>query len=171
MIIVLCFVSLVHSWWPWRSSSDEGTCILRTQDGWLKKPCNEYHPFICERDINRQSIPLTIRCGDAPLPLAPIRTKITTSTTTASTTTTKESTTKIFIRQPRPTVAFVQPPVVTKEILASNSEENFFDPPIIPTYEELVTPKVIPEQKDLDNDKKSSMVDPSKIMHLILINS
>jgi len=53
-----------NSWWPWRSSTILGKCVLRTQDGWIKRPCNEEYGFICERDINRQSIPLTIRCGN-----------------------------------------------------------------------------------------------------------
>jgi hypothetical protein len=30
----------------------------------MKKPCNEEQAFICERDINQHSIPLTVRCGN-----------------------------------------------------------------------------------------------------------
>ncbi|CAF1556039.1 unnamed protein product [Adineta ricciae] len=71
---------IVHSWWPWRSSSNIGKCILRTSDGWLKRPCTEEQAFICERDINRQSLPLTIRCGN---PLSTTISSTTFSTTTA----------------------------------------------------------------------------------------
>ncbi|UJR10705.1 hypothetical protein I4U23_014898 [Adineta vaga] len=82
-----------HSWWPWRSSSSTGKCILRTSDGWIKRSCNEEQAFICERDILRQSLPLTIRCGN-PLPtLIPSSKPLTTTSTTTITTTTTTTTT------------------------------------------------------------------------------
>ncbi|CAF1522589.1 unnamed protein product, partial [Adineta steineri] len=72
---------LVHSWWPWRSSPTSGKCVLRTSDGWLKHPCQDEQAFICERDINRQSIPLTIHCGNVPsTTIPPMKSSITTTT-------------------------------------------------------------------------------------------
>ncbi|CAF1567182.1 unnamed protein product, partial [Didymodactylos carnosus] len=76
------------SWWPWRTStpsddknSDASNCVLRTQDGWVKKPCENAYAFICERDTNRELIPLSVRCGNAQQRLFP---SPTTTTTTSS---------------------------------------------------------------------------------------
>ena len=80
-----------HSWWPWRSSTGNGKCILRTQDGWIKKSCQEEQAFICEREMNKQSIPLTIRCGNIQTTTIP-STKLTTTTTTTTTTTARTTT-------------------------------------------------------------------------------
>ncbi|CAF1490515.1 unnamed protein product, partial [Adineta steineri] len=75
----------IHSWWPWRSSPTNGKCVLRTSDGWLKHPCQDEQAFICERDINRQSIPLTIHCGNVPsTTIPPMKSSITTTTTIAT---------------------------------------------------------------------------------------
>jgi hypothetical protein len=64
-----------------------GQCVLRTQDGWSKRPCDEEHAFICERNINQQSIPLTIRCGNPQsTTIPPIQITTTTVTTTQNTT-------------------------------------------------------------------------------------
>lgn len=68
----------VHSWWPWRSSSEQGNCVLRTADGWMKRPCNEEHASICEREIKAVPIPVTIRCGQ------PMTTILTTTKTTTT---------------------------------------------------------------------------------------
>ena len=81
-VIKLSFIE--HSWWPWRSSSISGRCVLRTQDGWTKRPCIEEQAFICERNINRQPIPLTIRCGSDKSPMTS-STKTTPSTTQRTT--------------------------------------------------------------------------------------
>ena len=85
LFVFINLIFKVHSWWPWRSSSGEGKCVLRTQDGWLKRPCDEFQAFICERDINRQSIPLTVRCGNAQAPLSSTIITTTTMITAAST--------------------------------------------------------------------------------------
>lgn len=77
-------LSLVHSWWPWRVSSMPGKCLLRTSDGWMKRPCNEEQAFICQRDEKRQRVPLTIRCGDIQQPT--IISSVPTMTTTIETT-------------------------------------------------------------------------------------
>jgi hypothetical protein len=127
----------IHSWWPWRSSPDEGKCVLRTQDGWLKRPCEEFQAFICERDINRQSIPLTVRCGNAELPLS--STIITTTITTDSTR--------------RPTVSFIQPPIVHEEIPSPIYKQHFFVPPVIPT--------INTEQAKTTIDTKTNSIDPN----------
>jgi hypothetical protein len=90
-------IFLGHSWWPWRSSLTIGKCVLRTQDGWIKRPCSEAQAFICERDINRQSIPLTVRCGNIrPTTISSIKPIITTITKTTVPTT--EHTTMSFIQ-------------------------------------------------------------------------
>ncbi|CAF5134696.1 unnamed protein product, partial [Rotaria magnacalcarata] len=77
-----------NSWWPWRSSSNTGKCVLRAQDGWTKRSCNEEQAFICERDINRQSIPLTVKCGNVQkttmLPMKTITRTIESSLTSSS---------------------------------------------------------------------------------------
>ncbi len=140
------FVFKVHSWWPWRSSPDEGKCVLRTQDGWLKRPCEEFQAFICERDINRQSIPLTVRCGNAELPLS--STIITTTITTDSTR--------------RPTVSFIQPPIVHEEIPSPIYKQHFFVPPVIPT--------INTEQAKTTIDTKTNSIDPSKINLILFFN-
>ncbi|CAF3392899.1 unnamed protein product [Rotaria sp. Silwood1] len=105
----------VHSWWPWRSSSTIGKCILRTQDGWIKRPCNEEQAFICERDMNRQSIPLTARCGNVQ-PTTILSTKRTTTTVVTTTTTTIMSSTQ------HATISFIH----HEKIALKNIEENFF---------------------------------------------
>lgn len=142
------FFDLALSWWPWRSSANEGTCVLRTQDGWLKRPCNELNAFICERNINRQPIPLTVRCGNAPLPVLPI-----TSTTIQTSTT--EKTTRNSMRPTRPTVAFIQPPIVSKEISMSNNEENIFH-----RQEKIMKTTNSPEQMTA-TETKQNIIDPS----------
>ncbi|CAF1154731.1 unnamed protein product, partial [Didymodactylos carnosus] len=90
------------SWWPWRTStlSDEkildiSNCVLRTQDGWVKKPCEDAYAFICERDALRESVPLSVRCGNAQQRMFPssIMTTTTSSSTTLSTISTIVSTT------------------------------------------------------------------------------
>ncbi|CAF0832043.1 unnamed protein product [Rotaria sp. Silwood1] len=105
----------IHSWWPWRSSSTIGKCILRTQDGWIKRPCNEEQAFICERDMNRQSIPLTARCGNVQ-PTTILSTKRTTTTVVTTTTTTIMSSTQ------HATISFIH----HEKIALKNIEENFF---------------------------------------------
>ncbi|CAF3376056.1 unnamed protein product [Rotaria sp. Silwood1] len=107
--------SKLHSWWPWRSSSTIGKCILRTQDGWIKRPCNEEQAFICERDMNRQSIPLTARCGNVQ-PTTILSTKRTTTTVVTTTTTTIMSSTQ------HATISFIH----HEKIALKNIEENFF---------------------------------------------
>ena len=119
------FFFLVHSWWPWRLSLNEGKCILRTQDGWLKRPCDELQAFICERDINQQSIPITVRCGNAQAPLSSTITR-TTSTILPSSIIT--ATTKQY-----PTVSFIQLPIVHKEISSPIYKQSHFISPVIPS--------------------------------------
>jgi hypothetical protein len=131
----------VHSWWPWRFSIDEGKCILRTQDGWLKRPCNEFHAFICERDINQQSIPLTVRCGNAQ---ASLSSTIITTTTTAPTPTTSTR---------RPTVAFIQPPIVHEDIPPPLYKQQSLVPSVFPSINK--------EQEKTTVQTKSSSIDPS----------
>ena len=94
-ILLLLLLLVVHSWWPWRSSSEQGNCVLRTADGWMKRPCNEEHASICEREIKAVPIPLTIRCGQ--------------STTTIGTTTTTTTMMKPSVRRSGVT-PFVGPP-------------------------------------------------------------
>jgi hypothetical protein len=134
------FFSKVRSWWPWRSSLGEGKCILRTQDGWLKRPCNELQAFVCERDINRQSIPLTVRCGNDRAPLSSSTIITTTITTILSTTSTR-----------RPTVSFIQPPIVHEEIPSLISQQHVFIPSInteqTPTTIETKTNSIDPSEK------------------------
>lgn len=125
------FLSKVRSWWPWRSSLEEGKCILRTQDGWFKRPCNELQAFICERDLNRQLIPLMVRCGNAEAPLSS-STIITTTTSTR-----------------RPTVSFIQPPIVHEEIPSPISQPHIF------------VPTINPEQAQTTNETKTSSIDPN----------
>ena len=67
------------SWWPWRSSNQSDQCVLHTSDGWIKYSCNEQHSFICQRNINRQSIPLILNCGNVQSTTIPL-TKIITTT-------------------------------------------------------------------------------------------
>ncbi|CAF0765862.1 unnamed protein product [Rotaria sp. Silwood1] len=105
----------IHSWWPWRLSLNEGKCVLRTQDGWIKRPCDELQAFICERDINRQSIPLTVRCGNAQAPLS----STIIITTPSSSSSPPQPTTTIITSTRRPTVSFIQPPIVHEEIPSS----------------------------------------------------
>jgi hypothetical protein len=131
------FLFKVRSWWPWRSSLGEGKCILRTQDGWLKRPCNELQAFVCERDINRQSIPLTVRCGNDRAPLSS-STIITTTTTILSTTSTR-----------RPTVSFIQPPIVHEEIPSLISQQRVF------------IPSINTEQTATTIETKTNSIDPS----------
>ncbi|UJR35112.1 hypothetical protein I4U23_027883 [Adineta vaga] len=119
----------VRSWWPWRSSSEEGKCILRTQDGWFKRPCHELQAFICERDTDQQSIPLTVRCGNDQVPLS--TTTITTTTLSSSIRTTI-ITTNAAVRASPPTVSFVQPPIDQVEISSLASKEHIFVPAINP---------------------------------------
>jgi uncharacterized protein YcbK (DUF882 family) len=66
-------------------------------------PCNEEQAFICERDINQQSKPVTVRCGNAQ------------PTTISSTTTVARPTTTTAI-------AFIQ----QKKFSVKNDEQNFF---------------------------------------------
>ncbi len=135
--ISISLFMVVHSWWPWRSSLNEGKCVLRTQDGWLKRPCEEFQAFICERDINRQSIPLTVRCGNAQSPLS--STIITTITTTASTR--------------RPTVSFIQPPIVHEDSPSPIYKQQVFVPPVVSSIKS--------EQAKTTVETKSSSIDPS----------
>ena len=131
------FFFKVHSWWPWRSSLDEGKCVLRTQDGWLKRPCDELQAFICERDINQQSILLTVRCGNAQAPITSI---ITTTTRTR-----------------RPTVSFIQPPIEHEEIsLATHRQDSFVSllPPMVTSMNT--------KQEKSTIETKSNSIDPSK---------
>ena len=145
--------SSVRSWWPWRSSLDEGKCVLRTQDGWLKRPCDEQQAFICERDINRQSIPLTVRCGNAQSTLS---STIITTTPPSPTTTIASITTST----PRPTVSFIQPPVGRDDIPSSLYKPHLFVPSI--------SPSVNTEQPKTTIETKTSSIDPSKIHRLFL---
>ncbi|CAF2765614.1 unnamed protein product [Rotaria sp. Silwood2] len=118
----------IHSWWPWRLSLNEGKCVLRTQDGWIKRPCDELQAFICERDINRQSIPLTVRCGNAQAPLS------STIIITTPSSPPPPPITTIITSTRRPTVSFIQPPIVHEKIPSSSIYEpdNFF-PSVIPS--------------------------------------
>lgn len=140
------FIFKVHSWWPWRLSLGEGKCVLRTQDGWLKRPCEELQAFICERDINRQSIPLTVRCGNAQIPLS---TTIITTTTTIT-----PKTTIIPDNTRRPTVSFIQPPIVHEEIPSTVYKQNVFVPSVIPSTDSE-------QQSKTTIETKTSSIDPS----------
>ncbi|CAF1252897.1 unnamed protein product [Rotaria sordida] len=106
----------IHSWWPWRSSSTTGKCVLRTQDGWIKRPCNEEQAFICERDMNRQSIPLTVHCGNAQS-----TTILSTKRTTTTVITTTTTTTTMIPSTQRTTISFIH----QENISLKNIEENF----------------------------------------------
>ncbi|CAF2797307.1 unnamed protein product [Rotaria sp. Silwood2] len=113
------------SWWPWRSSSTIGKCVLRTQDGWIKRPCNEEQAFICERDMNRQSIPLTVRCGNVqPTTILSTKKKSTTAATktTTTTTVTVTTTTTIITSTQRTTISFGH----QEKIALKDIEENIF---------------------------------------------
>lgn len=143
------FFQLAHSWWPWRLSSNEGKCVLRTQDGWIKRPCNELQAFICERDINRRSIPLTVRCGNAQAPLS--STIITTTTTSSS----SSVSTIITTSTRRPTVSFIQPPIVHENIPSPIYKNNNFAP--------TVTSLINSEPVEIEIDKKTNSIDPSNI--------
>lgn len=57
-----------------------GKCLLRTADGWMKRPCNEEQAFICQRDEKQHRVPLTIRCGN----IQPSTMMMITTTTTTS---------------------------------------------------------------------------------------
>ena len=146
---------LVHSWWPWRSSINEGNCILRTQDGWLKRPCDEYQSFICERDIHRQSVPLTVRCGNAKAPLITTISSTTTTTTTTTITTTMTVKTITMSSTRRPTVPFIQPPI-ENEILSipSMSKQEIYEPPA----------PIDLEQVQITIETKTNSIDPSKMI-------
>lgn len=135
----------VHSWWPWRSSLGEGKCVLRTQDGWLKRPCDEQQAFICERDIHRQLIPLTVRCGNA-------------QTTLSSTIITITTTTAIPIIPTstlHPTVSFIQPPVEHEDIPSPVYKQHLFVP--------AISPSINTEQPKTTIETKTNSIDPSKI--------
>ncbi|CAF3823419.1 unnamed protein product [Rotaria sordida] len=128
----------IHSWWPWRLSLNEGKCVLRIHDGWIKIPCDEQHAFICERDINRQSIPLTVRCGNAQAPLS--STIITTTTPPPP----PPPTTTIITSTRRPTVSFIQPPIVHEEIPSPIYKPDDFVPSITPEQNETKTNSIDP---------------------------
>lgn len=136
----------IHSWWPWRSSTNEGNCVLRTQDGWLKRPCDEYQSFICERDIHRQSVPLTVRCGNAKAPL---------TTTTISTTTATAAKAITIPSTRRPTVPFIQPPIGNDEILSvpSISKQEIYEPSVLPSINS--------EQDQTTIETKTNSIDPN----------
>jgi hypothetical protein len=142
------FFFKVNSWWPWRSSLDEGKCVLRTQDGWLKRPCEEYHAFICERDINQQLIPLTVRCGNAQIPLS------STIITTTTMITTIDSTR-------RPTDSFIQPPIVHEDIPSPIYKQHLFVPPMIPSINS--------EQAKTTIETKTSSIDPSRTNQFLFL--
>ncbi|CAF3626323.1 unnamed protein product [Adineta steineri] len=112
----------VRSWWPWRSAFEDGKCILRTQDGWFTRSCQELQAFICERDIDQQALPLTVRCGNLQTPLSSSTIITTTTTTTPSTTITTSS--------HRPTVSFIQPPIVHEDTSSLLSKHDIYIPPI-----------------------------------------
>lgn len=131
-----------HSWWPWRSSLGEGKCVLRTQDGWLKRPCDEQQAFICEREIHRQLIPLTVRCGNAQTTLS--STLITTTTIPIRTTSTS-----------RPTVSFIQPPVEHDHIPSPvYKQQHLFVP--------AVSPSISTDKPKTTIETKTNSIDPSK---------
>lgn len=85
------------SWWPWRSSNSSDKCVIHTQDGWIKRPCNEEYTFICERDLKQQSVPLTIRCGNIQSRINPSTQIITKTTMTTMTTAVMITTTATHI--------------------------------------------------------------------------
>ncbi|CAF1247014.1 unnamed protein product [Rotaria magnacalcarata] len=135
----------IHSWWPWRLSINEGKCVLRTQDGWIKRPCDELQSFICERDINRQSIPLAVRCGNAQAPLS--------STITTTTTSSSSPTTTITTTTRRPTDSFIQPPIVQGKITLHVDKQNYFT--------SAVTPSINTEPIETVIETKSNSIDPN----------
>jgi len=156
-------VKVQSSWWPWRSSVDQGNCILRTQDGWLKRPCDEMQAFICEREINRQSIPLTVRCGNAPIPSSLPLSTISSSTTLPTTiiTTMKTTlTTKLTARSSHPTVPFIQPPVDHKDISANDFEEqDSID--VVPSYEQILSSIQHQQSTSSSSSSSSSSASPA----------
>ena len=86
---------VVDSWWPWRVSTVPGKCLLRTPDGWIKRPCNEEQAFICQREEKREPVPLTIRCGNIQsLPLITSTISTTSETTRIVSSSTMKSLTK-----------------------------------------------------------------------------
>ena len=142
----LGFVRLVHSWWPWRASVEEGNCVLRTQEGWLKRPCSELQAFICEREINRQSIPLTVRCGNAPAPV---------------------------LSMTHPTVPLSQPPTVAA-VSPSIDEEDIVDAPAVPSIEPILSSTDRQEHQQQSTttiESKSTSIDRSKKASLSLNNT
>ncbi|CAF2041821.1 unnamed protein product [Rotaria magnacalcarata] len=118
----------MNSWWPWRSSSNTGKCVLRAQDGWTKRSCNEEQAFICERDINRQSIPLTVKCGNVQkttmLPMKTITRTIESSLTSSSSpllSSSTKTTARIVTNVPHITI-----PLIHQEEIASKISEKIF---------------------------------------------
>jgi hypothetical protein len=171
---------LVHSWWPWRSSLDEGNCVLRTQEGWLNRPCDEFHAFICQRDTSRASIPLAVRCGHAQPSLASINgittsssastatatatataTIATTTTTTAPTTTSLVIAVKLGTHAPHAAVPFVRSPTGEQEIPSASDEHESIDRPGIPSYERII-PSTNAHEQRTTGENKSSLIEPSE---------
>lgn len=132
----------------------------------MKKPCDELQPFICERDIDQQSIPLTVRCGNAEAPLS--STIITTTMSSSSSSTHRPPppiTTRTTITAPsrHPTVSFIQPPIVNEE----------FPPEVFKTdkFVQKAMPTINSEPIETATETRTSSIDPSKtFLNIFFLN-